>query len=186
LDSKRLYFVILIFLSTTFVFADEVKYNDYSNSFGLKASNISGYGFYFNKKITDDFNLQVMGLAYYLFNQKENDKYTNFNYDIGLEFQRNMFRGRSSRAYLLAGAYYYYDDVLDKTSQINTTVVNHSFNVGVGVGYEIYYKRFVLGIDLGYKFFEDNKEITEIDKPTYPKMERMTNVGVGVGIGFTF
>ncbi|MFH1049359.1 MAG: hypothetical protein V1779_00350 [bacterium] len=187
MDSKYIYITILFLLAyTSDVKADEVKYIDFTNSFGLKASNMSGYGFYFNKKISEDFNLQAMGLIYYYINKKEDEEFSNFNYDFGLEIQRNMYRTDVSRVYLLTGSYYYYDNEFDKSLSNKTETINHSFNIGVGVGYELYYKRFVLGLELGYKFFEDNKEITENNDPTYPVRNRTTKIGLGIGIGFTF
>ncbi len=187
MDFNNKYTALICFiLSATYVFADDVKYNDYSNSLGLKASNISGYGFYYNRKISNDFNLQAMGLIYYYINKKETEEYRNFNYDFGLEIQRNMYRSVNSRIYLLSGAYYYFDEEYDKHDDLSDKTINHSFNVGVGVGYELFYKRFVLSMELGYKFFEDNKEITENNNPTYPERERTTRIGAGIGLGFTF
>jgi len=188
LDFKNIhiaiYFVILFFSSA--LHSEEINYENYFNKFGLKASNISGYGFYYNRKIDNDFQIQVMGLIFYYFNNKENNEYKNFNYDFGLEIQRNMIIFESSRLYVLMGAYYYYDDVNEKNIDLNKNITNNSFNIGVGLGYEIFYKRFVLSCELGYKYFEDNLEIAEINKPVYPKRDRVTKVGAGIGLGFTF
>jgi hypothetical protein len=187
LDFKKQYIIlILLFIFVSSSNSEEKNFSEFLNAFGMKASNISGYGFYYNRRINKEFQIQSMGLIYYYVNKDEQNEYKNFNYDIGLELQRNMFKSQSNRWYLMAGAYYYYDDESDKSSENSKTIVNNSFNIGVGLGYEYHYKRFLFSLELGYKFFEDHKVITETGLPAYPVLDRLTKIGLGCGIGFTF
>jgi hypothetical protein len=167
-------------------YSQETSMDSLDNSIGLKASNISGYGFYYNRRISDDYKLQVMGLIYYYYNEANKEIHKIFNYDIGLELQRDIYRSSNFRTFMLAGAYYYFDDDhLDGVINDNITT-KHSYNVGVGLAGEYMFRRFLISFDLGYKFFEDRLEIKENANAPYPELKRVTKVGAGIGIGFMF
>ena len=169
-----------------FIICQENKLENYSNSVGIKSSNISGYGIYYNRKLSEEFKIQFMGLIYYYFNSENNEEHKNLNYDFGIEIQRDIYKNNNFRVYILGGAYYYFDD--DKVEGFGNKIfkINNSFNIGVGLALEYSFKRFIFSFDIGYKYFEDNKEITENDKITYPVLERVTKIGAGIGIGFVF
>ncbi|MCX6152798.1 MAG: hypothetical protein NT007_01425 [Candidatus Kapabacteria bacterium] len=160
----------------------------FDNTFGLKYSNLSGYGFYYNRKITDDFRVQLMALAFYLSSDDSVQLHDNYNYDFGIEFQRDMYKTKNLRLYLLAGAYYYHDyDLLDIHKIKDKTMIrNNSFNVGVGIAAEYTYWRIVFSLNLGYKYFEDHRTYTINDDRQYPALTRVTKVGIGFGAGFQF
>ena len=180
-----LFIITILFLPFSLHGQNEIR-ESYSNTGGLRVSNISGYGVYYNRKITDDFRVQIMGLAFYYYGDIKNEIHKNFNYEAGLELQRDITKNQNFRLYILAGAYYYFDDD-ELVSEINSIQkVNKSFNIGVGIALEYYFKRFVFSVDLGYKYFEDKKVITENDNLPYPELFRVTKVGAGVGIGFMF
>ena len=185
---KNILLILSVLLFAYCLEAQDNSYHSYNQSFGLKASNISGYGFFYNYKLSENVRAQLMGLLYYYYNKEEetNEERTIFNYDIGLEIQLDMYKSKNSRFYSLAGGYYYYDDDLMDYPSKKELIVNNSYNFGVGVAWELYYKRFILGIDAGYKFFADNKEITENDVLTYPEEYRVTKVGLGISLGFVF
>ena len=126
-----------------------------------------------------------MGLAYYLYGLKNNIEHRNFNYDFGLEIQRNIYYSNNFRMYILAGGYYYLDDDRKQGNGNKLNIINHSYNVGVGISGEYYYKRFVLSLYLGYKFYEDRLETTE-NENQYPAINRVTKIGAGAGLGFMF
>ena len=182
------YIFILLLIITSGLIAQENSYHNYNQSFGLKASNISGYGFFYNIKVSENVRGQLMGLVYYYYSNEveTNETRTIFNYDVGLEIQLDMYKSKNSRFYCLAGGYYYYDDDLKDYPETKELILNNSYNFGVGVAWELYYKRFILGIDAGYKFFADNKEVTENDILTYPEEYRVTKVGLGISLGFVF
>ena len=178
--------VLTILLLSLSGYSKEFSYKDHSNFIGFKASNISGYGFYYSKCLSENYRLQGMGIIYYYeWSKDEEEKRTIINYDIGIEIQRFIYNGANTRTYILAGGYYYFDDdtkeLLDKTQ-----VINHSYNIGVGLGFEFYYKRLVFNIDLGYKFFEDNLKTYVDGNLQYPELKRTTKVGAGIGVGFMF
>lgn len=177
--------VLSIFLLSLSGYSKEFFYQDYSNFIGTKASNLSGYGIYYSKCISENYRLQGMGIVYYYELSKENEKRTIINYDIGLELQRFIYDGKNMRTYILAGGYYYFDDDTE-TKADKTQVINHSYNIGVGLGFEFYYKKLVFNIDLGYKFFEDNLKTYINGDYQYPTLERTTKVGAGIGVGFMF
>ncbi len=168
-------------------YAKDSTFLKLNNAIGAKLSNISGYGIYYNRRITDNINIQLMGLIYYYFKKDEIEEHNNLNYDIGIEFQNNFFRSHNFRMYFLAGAYYYFDDDETIYSTSSSQITNNSFNVGIGVGAEYYYKRFILSVDIGYKYFEDNKVNMYKSKNIFeerPSIHRVTKIGAGIGIGF--
>jgi hypothetical protein len=187
---KNKIFIIILFFSLTYTnsFCQVDTLNQYYNSIGIKYSNISGYGIFYNRKLSESFHLQIMGLAYYFQSKNNNFEHINFNYDFGLEIQRNIAIGDNYRIYFLAGGFYYLDNDEQKFKEnsLDSVRLNHSFNVGVGLVGEYHYQRFFFHFELGYKFFEDRIEITVNNTQPYPELKRMTKIGAGLGVGFTF
>ncbi len=186
MKTLKIFIVILTFSLTQTIFCQEVSYSSLNNTFGIKLSNISGYGLYYNRKITEDFKLQFMGLVYYLYSLDQGEEHKNLNYEFGLEIQRNIATGENGRVYFLAGAYYFFDDDSREGNGNLNKKINNSINCGVGIAGEYYYKRFILSLELGYKFYEDRLEITENSKTPYPEIKRVMKIGAGIGIGFMF
>lgn len=187
MQKRILYIIITVLFIPIYSYSQNNETYEFLNSFGVKASNISGYGFYYNRELSVDHQIQVMGLLYYYYSKEEDREHGIFNYDIGLEWQFNVIRSKYSRFYVLVGAYYYFDDDENLRSSITLKrIVNNSYNAGVGAAWELNYKRFILSLDLGYKFFEDNKEITEVGIEPYADRIRLTKVGAGIGVGFQF
>jgi len=166
-------------------YAEDQKNNEFKNFAGIKASNISGYGIYYSRNISENYRLQGMGLVYYYQYEKEDEKQTVFNYDIGLELQRTLHRSDNFLAYILFGSYYYYDDDT-QTDLVETETVNDSFNIGIGLGFEFEYKRMVFNLDVGYKYFADDIDTFTDGDFSYNEIKRVTKIGAGVGIGFMF
>jgi hypothetical protein len=159
----------------------------YNNTLGLKNSNISGYGFYYNRAVTDDFRLQVMGLFFYYYRLADDAEHKNMNYAFGLEVQQNITKNEKFRLYMLAGLYYYFDDDLRTIAGADKTLMlNKSMNTGIGIALEYYFKRFIFSAEVGYKFYQDNKKITKDDKAPYPVLIRETKLAAGIGVGFVF
>jgi hypothetical protein len=177
---KILYIALFLFLCSNTLNAEE--YNKY---FGVKASNLTGYGIYLARDITDTFRAQTMGIVYYYEKTESDNSESVFNYDIGLEFQKEIYKWKNSRTYILFGGYYYYDeDIKDYEDKIS--VINNSYNLGVGLGLEFSHKRIVYNFDIGYKFFEDDIDTVKNGKLTFDELERVTKIGAGAGIGFMF
>ncbi len=182
--------IIFLCLATLYCgYSQEETHLDYNNTIGIKLSNISGYGIYFNRSITNNFNIQIKGLVYYYMRQEEKKERVNYNYDVGLEFQYNFLNDKFFRFYFLAGTYYYFDSDENKYTDLIDLQTNNSYNYGIGVGIEYFFKRFVISVDLGYKYYNDNK-VFKTEKAgsiiEYPLEENVTKVAGGIGIGFVF
>ena len=171
-------------------------FEKYKNTFGLKASNISGYGFAYTRNLSENFNIQVLGLYYYqhsdkflglvAYDEENNGVSTIRNYNIGVEIQRDLYQGEYSRFYFLFGGYYYMDNDEYLSDIEFEDVLTHSYNVGIGFGVNFFYKRFVLSCDVGYKFYEDRKEVSGTGVDPHPELIRLTKIGGGIGVGFIF
>jgi hypothetical protein len=180
----KILFFLIIFTSP--VLSNDYPFDSLNNAIGLKASNISGYGFYYNRKISSNIRLQFMGLTYYYFKDSEEENRTIFDYDFGLEIQQDIYRTSFFRIFILGGAYYFYNHDNNEKKFSDKEVTTNSYNAGIGLSSEFLYKRFLLSFDLGYKFFEDRFVIKENNGIPYPELKRVTKVGAGIGVGFLF
>lgn len=185
---KKIPLIIICILFVSELCLSQVHEREmYNNTIGLKNSNISGYGFYYNRAVTDDFRLQVMSLFFYYYRLADNEEHKNMNYAIGLEAQHNISKNEKFRLYMLVGLYYYFDDDLKTIDGVDKTLMlNKSMNTGVGLALEYYFKRFIFSAEVGYKFYQDNKEITKNDNPPFPVRIRETKLAAGIGVGFVF
>ncbi len=206
---KKFNYYILILpliIVTIFILPDNLKSDDFStsdnnlkNKYGLKASNISGYGLFYNRKVSQNFYLQFNGLVYYLDYAHESGEITTtvLNYDFGIEIQRDILKYDNFRFYILAGTYYFYDEETNITRIENNSntekekeeIFIHSYNIGLGTGFEYYfYKRVFVTVELGYKFYEDNIRTLSNSEESNDsiELERITKIGASIGIGYTF
>jgi len=176
--------LILILLLAGALFP-EPGYLKYHQAFGFKASNISGYGAFYGWKPTDDLRLQTTGI-YYLFDHKfQEERRVITDYSIGLELQKDIIQEIDHRYYLMAGGYYYYDN--DETkSDAPFHAIKNSLNCGLGIGYEYFFKRVTLGLELGYKFYSDKSREKTGDAGWIPVSEKVTKIGAGLNLGFIF
>lgn len=158
-----------------------VKYN---NVFGVKGSNISGYGLCYQRRINDLIHIEVVGIVYLYQWHDENKDHEIFNYSAGVELQYNIKKEDFYRLYLLAGGYYDNDD--DKRDEKRIEKEKNSYNSGFGAGIEFFYKRIVYNLELGYKFYEDNSEVSKDGGKKFPELERVAKPDAEIGIGFLF
>lgn len=172
---------LLIFVA---VLSAEPGYLKYNQAFGIKASNLAGYGVFYGYKPSADIKLQATGM-YYLFDSELGDaRHKITNYTIGLEIQKDIMQKSDQRVYLMAGCYYYRDD----DQEIDLTplrVKNNSYNYGLGIGYEYFFHRVTLGAELGYKLYTDRIIKTE-NSIEMPEFEREAKLGAGINLGFIF
>jgi hypothetical protein len=178
--------IVVLTINIFNLYSENIPFDSLNNAIGLKASNISGYGFYYNRKISDNFKIQIMGFTYYYYNKSDDVIRTIFDYDFGLELQRDIYQTKYFRIFILAGAYYFKNHDTKEYTNTKKEIYTNSYNAGVGLSGELLYKHFLLSFDLGYKFFEDNFEISESGKVTYPERKRVTKIGAGIGVGFIF
>jgi hypothetical protein len=150
----------------------------------MRASNIAGYGIFYGYKPLSDLRIQVAGI-YYLYDSKISDtQHTIENYTIGLELQKDIMQNENNRVYLMAGGYYYYDNDEEKDAT-PLQIINNSYNYGVGVGYEYFFRRITLGAELGYKLYTDERVRTE-HGGELPEYVREAKLGAGITLGFIF
>ncbi len=175
---------ILLFMIAAAIYA-EPDYLKYHQAFGIKASNLSGYGAFYGYKPTDKLRIQATGI-YYLFDSKfQNERHVITDYTLGLEIQKDIIQELTHRFYLMAGGYYYYDNDEAK-SKIPFHVIKDSYNCGLGIGYEYFFGRVTLGLELGYKLYRDKSKEKEGDKEWIPVSEKVSKLGAGLNLGFIF
>ena len=177
-------FAILLFVVTQALYAgpDYVKYRQ---AFGIKASNLSGYGAFYGYKPADEWRIQATGI-YYLFDSKlQNERHIITDYTLGLEVQKDIIQETSHRFYIMAGGYYYHDD--DETKSDHPFhLIKDSFNGGLGIGYEYFFHRVTLGIELGYKIYRDKWVEKQGNEDWVPVSEKVSKIGAGLNLGFVF
>lgn len=183
---RQLLAALLILLPIVSIRAEPL-YLKYRNSFGLKVSNISGYGIFYGHRFLQTWRLQTAGV-YYLLDQSIpfiSFRHKITNYTIGFDIQKDLFQEEKARLYVSLGGYYYYDNnqKLDETHP--SAVKTNSYNWGLGIAYEYYFKRISFGAELGYKIYSDFRTLTENDTKT-PEIERITKLGAGINTGFLF
>ncbi len=175
--------IVLFLLLLMYVTSAEKLYNDYSRAFGIKASNISGYGAYIRQSLPAKFKIQFTGI-YYLLQLEEEDKERDYSgYSVGLEVQRDMYQYDNSRLYLTAGGYYFDDE--DETKGVSIENIR-SKNIGIGVGYEHYFHRVSVAVEAGRKYYFDVGEFWTPEEEWRNFSQKTTNFGVGINIGFIF
>lgn len=179
---KHLCLLVLAVVGTLYAEPDYLKYHQ---AFGIKASNLSGYGAFYGYKPAKKWRLQITGIPYLLDSEFQNKRHRIFNYTIGLETQKDIIQGDQHRFYLMAGGYYYHDD--DETIDINPFhAIKDSYNAGFGVGYEYFFHRVSLGLELGYKIYRDKSVEKEGSGDWVPVIEKVSKIGAGLNLGFIF
>ena len=181
---KSLLLIILILFGKAFT--AEPEYLKYHKAFGIKASNLSGYGAFYGYKPVKEVRLQVTGIPYFFDQKVGNERWTITNYTIGMEIQKDIIQEEKYRCYLMTGGYYYHDN--DKTASRTDTVhiIKNSYNCGLGFGYEYFFHRITLGIEIGYKYYYD-KSVEAVGNGEYiPVQEKVSKLGAGLNLGFIF
>lgn len=162
----------------------EPGYLKYQQAFGLKASNLAGYGVFYGYKPSSEWKLQATGMYYLFDSELGNVRHQITNYTIGLEIQKDIVQKTDQRVYLMAGCYYYKDDD-QEIDQTPLRVKNNSYNYGLGIGYEYFFHRITLGAEVGYKLYTDRIIKTE-NNTEMPEFERESKLGAGINLGFIF
>ena len=135
----KYFFIIILIILLQFLNSQDRAYLELKNTIGIKLSNITRYGVYYNRSITNDLNIQIKGLGYYYMSQKSNSERINYNYDFGLELQYNFVHTNIFRVFFLAGGYYYYDNDEETYPKDYNLVTNDSYNYGLGIGFELFF-----------------------------------------------
>jgi hypothetical protein len=156
--------------------------NLYKNSVGLQYSMISGYGLNYWRRLFGDFSICFTGVASY----NEYEKWTDMSktkilkqnrdniFDIGVEFQEDIFISNNARIYASLGGYKFSESTRDADSQMDQV----SYTIGIAFGYQLYFSKNVAGFGhFGYKF-----DHIDTQQNNQPSLEKKTNVGLGLGL----
>jgi len=106
------YFLISILLVCGLLGAEPSKTDLFKRSTGVYISNISGFGWYYRQQVIPDYHLKATGIIYYYefnFGDNSQEPERKFNYNLGLELQKDFIKTSAYRFYGLLGAYYDYD-----------------------------------------------------------------------------
>lgn len=180
---NRLFSIAVLLVATT-LYAGP-GYLKYNQAFGIKASNLSGYGAFYGFKPADEWRLQATGIYYMLDRDILKERRLISNYSVGLEIQKDIIQEDKYRYYLMAGGYYYHDN--DETrGRTLLHIIKDSRNAGLGIGYERFFHRVTLGVEAGYKFYWDTSREQEGAGEWLPVLERVTKLGAGLNLGFVF
>ena len=181
----KIVITIIMLILGQVVSAAEPEYLKYRQMFGIKASNLSGYGAFYGFKPTQKVRIQATGI-YYLFDRKVMDEHWKItDYTIGMEIQKDIIQEMNYRYYIMAGSYYYHDDDKTESSKFSH-VIKDSYNWGAGIGYEYFFRRVTLGLEFGYKFYNDHSKETDGTTGWIPVLERVSKLGAGLNLGFIF
>lgn len=159
----------------------------YNNMIGASASSLTGYGIQYQRRLTPDFRLRLVGIYY----ERTTDNEFENLYNVALESQYDIFRSNSwttgYRVYWLAAARAY-SNTVETTNPFSgiqfTNSRQDAYNAfGTGLGLEILIStRLSFHCDLGYALFID-KRFSNGSRVWY---ERALAPSIGVGIGFMF
>lgn len=202
--------ITFIFIMTTVILyakSPNDTPNSYYNSIGIRASNISGSGISYSRKLTDNFSFGVQGIAFYdehiRGDENESGDYKNEDktvfYNYGLELRRDFYRTEASRVFALAGIYRSHETHKNAYNRFNSMTEDYYFDIsenksetstggGIGLGVEFTFRKiFSFNVEFGYKYegsegwewdFSNNKK--------EPYNSKTTTLGMGAGLSFHF
>jgi hypothetical protein len=159
----------------------------YNNVIGASASSLTGYGIQYQRRLTQDFRLRLVGVYY----ERATSSDFEYLYNIGVESQYDIFRSNSwttgYRVYwLVAGRTY--KSSLERTDNfsgfpLTRTTYDSDDSYGTGLGFEaLISTRFSLHCDFGYALFI-HRQFTNGVRTDY---ERALAPSIGVGVGLAF
>ena len=184
-DQMANFFSIIIIVLSSLASTMLVGAQD-ERSVGLTLSNISGYGVYYDLYREPSYIVRPSVFLFYLEREQGEQKYSNLNYELGVEIQRPVLSIAKQSIYFVTGAYYYHDD--EETEELAVSApkksVLDSFSIGFGFGLEKSFKKFVISIHGGYKIYDDRKLSSQ--KGTTDINERSLKLKEGGGISMGF
>ena len=117
------------------------------NKVGLTYSMMSGYGLTYLRSFENNFSIKTQLYLYGSVDANDTEYRDNsLKLAIGAELQYNLAKFQSNRLYVLAGFYYDYDYSLydyllhtkDEVVKKNAFDITRHYNVGLGIGFEVY------------------------------------------------
>lgn len=132
-------------------------------------------------RIFPSIKLGIIGAFYHLNKTKiSEEEKTVTNYSIGFEIQKDILQYTNYHVYIIGGGYYYHDD--ENKYEITHTITD-SNNFGLGLGYEYFFHRVFLDIEIGEKYFSDSGTIQDFGGNKLNEINKQTKLGGGISIG---
>lgn len=188
--SKAVLFFFLISLSTSF--AQEESADSFSNQMGASVSSFSGLGINYHRMLSDNYRVKISG--FYL---RDGADHENSSTDVfisaGIEGQKNLYKNKTIRVYVLLGVGFIQQAGYDYPAQGSYSSYNrqeNTFTGGAGVGMELLaVGRVTFNFDVGltYSFLE--RKYYTIDgtaPPVSPQYRSEISFGVGGGFGLGY
>ncbi len=146
---------------------EETKLDTRNIQLGLSYSTIGGSGIYYLGKPTEMDHFKITGIYVY----DDEDGSENSYFSLGMEYQRNVFRDLSNRAYTLIGVSY--DNNVATDTFFGDSRDDSFLNMGVGMGIDFgsHDKGLIINAHLTYQF---STGVRDSDR---------TRVGLGAGLG---
>ncbi|MDQ1267351.1 MAG: hypothetical protein QG635_2505 [Bacteroidota bacterium] len=191
---KVLFCLILLnfLIAASSTFAEDIVEKTFESGFlqnriGVSGSTISGYGLTYQRFISPDMALKLLGFFY--LNQKSNDKDYNEVYSVGIELKPTISTWKVITVYGILGAGYWgYDYSTPAETYKEATIERFgSYNLGLGLGLEILAgRRIGFNFDLGFKY-QIYKEIPYKSYTTVmPDYQDGRYFGFAFGAGITY
>jgi hypothetical protein len=155
LNLSMRYFFVIIFGMCLYSFAEGAVYPKYQAGIGY--SMLSGAGINYLHEFNPDYVFKISGFMYY---EGESEPNRDIFANLGAEMQRNFYKTKNKRLYLLAGASWWnlhkksYSTFVknDITYEIKSSDFNRIYNIGLGSGYEYRWRKFSFSADGGVLF----------------------------------
>lgn len=164
------------------------------NELGLSFSSLSGAGINYNRELNSKFNLELNSFYFYLGNNPPKVYDTYFN--IGGEFQYNIFKNSYNRFYSFIGLSYWNINqnyviqipVVNGSPKEESKIKSHSIlNYGFGVGNEFrVLNDFSLSFSILYQFQNLKNSSLNNFLDRNPKKDFYQGFGFGVSFRYKF
>ncbi len=164
------------------------------NKVGLTYSMMSGYGLTYLRSFENNFSIKTQLYLYGSVDANDTEYRDNsLKLAIGAELQYNLAKFQSNRLYVLAGFYYDYDYSLydyllhtkDEVVKKNAFDITRHYNVGLGIGFEVYLLNNIsVAFDGGY--YGEIKNNNQADFYTVKETSKSIGFGFAGGISLYY
>lgn len=165
-----------------------------NNRVGLTYSMMSGYGLTYLRSFENNFSIKTQLYLYGSVDANDTEYRDNsLKLAIGAELQYNLAKFQSNRLYVLAGFYYDYDYSLydyllhtkDEVVKKNAFDITRHYNVGLGIGFEVYLLNNIsVAFDGGY--YGEIKNNNQADFYTVKETSKSIGFGFAGGISLYY
>lgn len=158
---------------------------------GIEISTINGSGLSYQLELDRHSAIKFNGFVYFISDSIPNE--TDYYFNIGANYQRNIYKSFDHRVYGFVGLSLWYVELKDIDLVIENeferevviTDLNRIWNTGIGVGYEYSFKdavNFCFEIGLQYQSSGNSNISSWIDRDP----EGLSFIGIGGSFGLRF